>query len=345
MGKKIVYKQGDPVNKEGNLIYISEAEPHISSKGYKERRILVKDLDAPEGNNIFIASVGSVRCGSVKHAPSVRKELSYDSRRHYKFQIGDFVNPSQTLIYLGEGEPKLLTSGERKRTLRVQDIYSAEIFDCLVSSAVHDRVTMGPLHRKERHIEVIKEASYNNRKYKEGDLIKPHILFVKELPSLKDAHGIPVRYGKFYNVELDVYFFSRLRSVLYNNIDGRGELNLYSAGERKIKKILDENNIEYKREYSFHDCINPKTNKRLRFDFYLIQDNILIEFDGEQHYKSTGGWNSKEAFKERAIRDAIKNKYTIDNSITLIRIPYWDLDKLDMAYLEERGVVSASNYR
>ena len=345
MGKKIVYKQGDPVNKEGNLIYISEAKPHISSKGYKQRRILVKDLDAPEGNNMFIASVGSVRYGSVKHAPSVRKELSYDSRRHYKFQIGDFVNPSQTLIYLGEGEPKLLTSGERKRTLRVQDIYSAEIFDCLVSSAVHDRVTMGPLHRKERHTEVIQEAAYNNRKYKEGDLIKPHILFVKELPSLKDPQGIPVRYGKFYNVELDVYFFSRLQSVLYNNIDGRRELNLYSTGERKIKKILDENDIEYKREYSFHDCINPKTNKRLRFDFYLIQDNILIEFNGEQHYKSTGGWNSKEAFKERAIRDAIKNKYTIDNGITLIRIPYWDLDKLDMAYLEERGVVSASNYR
>ena len=49
MGKKIIYKENEPVNEKGNLVYIGEAESHISSSGARERRILVKDLDAPDG--------------------------------------------------------------------------------------------------------------------------------------------------------------------------------------------------------------------------------------------------------------------------------------------------------
>ena len=338
MGKKIIYKEGDPVNAEGNLVYVSEAEPHISSQGYKERRIYVKDLDAPEGENIFITSVGSVRRGTVKHAPSVRRKLSYENRRYYKFQKGDFVNPSQTLIYIEEGEPKLLASGDRKRTLKVQDIYSGEVFDCLLSSLVQDRTTMGPIHRRQCSIKAHQETAYNNRKYSEGDWVKPNILFVQELTPLKDCKGNPVRYGKFYNSELDIYFSTRLRSVLYNGVDGRSQLRLYSSGEKKIKMILDKCDINYETEYSFSNCINPKTNKPLRFDFYLPEYNLLIEFDGEQHYKYTGGWNTKEAFRERVARDVIKNNFVINNNILLIRIPYWDLDELDLEYLEERGL-------
>ena len=339
MGKKILYKEGEAINTERNLVYVSEAEPHISPSGYKERRIWVKDLDAPEGQNIFLASVGSIRAGSVKHAPSVRRELSYKNRRQYNFKVGDFVNPSQTLIYISEGTPKETASGEKRRTLRVKDIYSNEIFDCLLNSAVHDRITMGPEHRKQRHTEIIKEVAKRNKKYLEGDWITNNILFVEELPPLFDNNNIPVRYGKFYNIELDVYFTSRLRSVLYNGVNGSRQLQLYSNGERKIKTILEEHNIFYLTEYSFQDCINPKTGKRLRFDFYLPNNNILIEFDGEQHYKLTGGWNNKEAFRERAIRDSIKDMYADEHHIKLLRIPYWDLDKLSYQYLVEKGCI------
>lgn len=339
MGKKITYKENEPVNEEGNLVYIGEAESHISSSGARQRRILVKDLDAPDGQNIFSTSVGSVRAGTVKHAPSVRRKLSYQNRRQYNFNVGDFVNPSQTLIYISEGIPKETASGEKRRTLRVKDIYSNEVFDCLLNSAVHDRITMGPEHRKQKHAEIIKKVGKENRKYQEGEWITNNILFVEELSPLFDNNNIPVRYGKFYNSELDIYFTSRLRSVLYNEVNGSGQLRLYSNGERKIKGILDANNIFYLIEYSFKDCSNPKTGKRLRFDFYLPNNNILIEFDGEQHYKATGGWNNKDAFKERVLRDSIKDLYVNEHYIKLIRIPYWDLDKLNYQYLVEKGCV------
>ena len=339
MGKKILYKEGEAINPEGNLVYISEAEPHISSSGYKERRVWVKDLDAPEGQNIFSTSIGSIRAGTVKHAPSVRRELSYQSRRRYNFEVGDFVNSSQTLIYISEGTPKETASGEKRRTLRVKDIYSNEIFECLLNSAVHDRITMGPEHRKQRHTEIIKEVATRNKKYLEGDWVTNSILFVEELSPVYNNSNVPIRYGKFYNIELDVYFTSRLRSVLYNGVNGSHQLQLYSVGEKKIKTILDKNNISYLTEYSFDDCINPKTGKKLRFDFYLIDSNMLIEFDGEQHYKPTGGWNNREAFKERVIRDSIKDLYANKHHIRLLRIPYWDLNKLNYQYLVEKGCI------
>jgi len=50
-------------------------------------------------------------------------------------------------------------------------------------------------------------------------------------------------------------------------------------------KILQENNITYIHDKPyFLDLINPKTNKILRYDFILLQDNMptrIIEFDGE----------------------------------------------------------------
>ena len=46
----------------------------------------------------------------------------------------------------------------------------------------------------------------------------------------------------------------------------------------------EENIIEQKR---FKDCINEKTKYPLPFDFYLVNENICIEVDGQQHFKPT----------------------------------------------------------
>jgi hypothetical protein len=48
----------------------------------------------------------------------------------------------------------------------------------------------------------------------------------------------------------------------------------------KIEQLLKENNFSFEREKTFDSCINPKTNKLLRFDFF-VNNSYLIEFDGE----------------------------------------------------------------
>ena len=97
-----------------------------------------------------------------------------------------------------------------------------------------------------------------------------------------------------------------------------------SQGEKKINDFLIKNNIIFEKEKRFNDC---KNIKKLPFDFYLSEHNILVEFDGEQHFKPTR-FNScsneyaNEMFLKIKQNDELKNKYCIDNNIQLIRIPY-----------------------
>ena len=101
-----------------------------------------------------------------------------------------------------------------------------------------------------------------------------------------------------------------------------------SKGEKIISKWLDKNLIKYEKEKKFPDC---KYKKELRFDFYLEDYNICIEYDGIQHFrpKSFGGQNKDKEFKLTQIRDNIKTKYCEDNNIKLIRIKYTDYDNIE----------------
>ena len=109
-----------------------------------------------------------------------------------------------------------------------------------------------------------------------------------------------------------------------------------SIGELKIEAILLENNIIYKKEITFDDLKNPKTNRKYRFDFGLYNNNILfrlIEFDGEQHFGERSGlWGdlNNDPYEERQQRDKEKNEYALSNNIPLVRIPYWERDNITL---------------
>ena len=93
-----------------------------------------------------------------------------------------------------------------------------------------------------------------------------------------------------------------------------------------IKNYLINNNILFETEKIFNNCRNPITNYPLRFDFYIPSKNILIEYDGEQHFKFGAilgkHKTTKEEFEKNKFRDEIKTKWAIDNHIKLIRINY-----------------------
>lgn len=108
-----------------------------------------------------------------------------------------------------------------------------------------------------------------------------------------------------------------------------------SKGEYLLSKILEEMNIKFEKEKIFKDCLNPKTGRYLRFDFYLPDYNCCIEYDGEQHFKEYSNWNSS-SLKERQYRDNLKNLYCYNNNIKIIRIPYYDFDKINKKYLRDR---------
>lgn len=103
-----------------------------------------------------------------------------------------------------------------------------------------------------------------------------------------------------------------------------------SQGELVFSQLLIKQNINFKREYHFNDCRNPKTGKMLRFDFYLPDYNVCIEFDGRQHYQPKGSFAELESFEDIQYRDKIKSEYCVDHNITLIRIPFSQVDNLDI---------------
>lgn len=104
---------------------------------------------------------------------------------------------------------------------------------------------------------------------------------------------------------------------------------LVSKGNMKIGQILSNLNIEFRREYqiNFNDTY-------YKFDFYLPQYNLMIEYDGEQHfaparYHGANEEKNLEDFKKVQERDKIKNQYCEENHINLLRIPYTEQENME----------------
>ena len=97
-----------------------------------------------------------------------------------------------------------------------------------------------------------------------------------------------------------------------------------SKGEERIKKILDDYNIKYIREFRFDDCVGIK--RRLPFDFYIPNQNICIEFQGIQHYKPVERFGGEKQFEIQKYNDECKRKYCTKNNIKLIEISYLEKD-------------------
>ena len=94
-----------------------------------------------------------------------------------------------------------------------------------------------------------------------------------------------------------------------------------SHGETKIRNFLVENNIIFEEQKKFTEC---KDKRSLPFDFYLPEKNLLIEYQGEQHYKK-GCFTSKKEHDNLSLRkkhDEIKRNYCKKNKITEIEIKY-----------------------
>lgn len=98
-----------------------------------------------------------------------------------------------------------------------------------------------------------------------------------------------------------------------------------SKGENEIYKYLKINNIKFESQYKFKDCINIRP---LPFDFYLNDHNILIEFDGIQHFKPIERYGGQKAFDNNLKKDIIKNEYCRINNIKLIRIDYTQIKNI-----------------
>ncbi len=161
-----------------------------------------------------------------------------------------------------------------------------------------------------------------------GNILKTHEQFAREVFEISDGE---------YEV-LEKYINSKTKiEILHNEcgnswridpssflVGNRCPFCKHSKGEHRILKFLDKHSIAYVREVKFDNCIHKR---KLPFDFYLEDYELLIEYDSILHYEDK--FNDPEQFKLVQKRDQIKTKYCEDNNINLLRIPYWEFDNIE----------------
>ena len=95
-----------------------------------------------------------------------------------------------------------------------------------------------------------------------------------------------------------------------------------------IAKLLTDLQEEFTQEYPVYI-----DNKRFRFDFYIPKYNLMIEYDGEQHFVPMryhkDHTKNIEALKKRQKYDQLKTEYCEKNNINLLRIPYYEKENID----------------
>lgn len=192
--------------------------------------------------------------------------------------------------------------------------------------------------RTESHVVVehsyfCEECTHNNRivnntDYHPGEIVnvEHNILWLEEYERTKDNK----RYGRFKNLNSGIEFTATLLNVLSGNSVYN---NNKSKGETVIQNILDKLNVAYETEKSFDGLYSPN-GRKLRYDFYIEELNLLIEYDGIQHFQPSFR-QTDEQYRFRKECDKLKDDFAAYSGYTLVRIPYTVLDnhQLDEHYI------------
>lgn len=94
-----------------------------------------------------------------------------------------------------------------------------------------------------------------------------------------------------------------------------------SKGELSILEYLNKNNIAYETQVKMG-------NTRQTFDF-LVNNKIVIEYNGEQHYKPINIFGGEERFKQQTIYDENKKDFCLKNNLILLIISYKDYNNIE----------------
>jgi very-short-patch-repair endonuclease len=107
-----------------------------------------------------------------------------------------------------------------------------------------------------------------------------------------------------------------------------------SKGEKVIRNWLEKYKINYNRQQRFADL------GRYSYDFYIPNLNLLIEYNGEQHYKEKPYFHRKpDSFECQLKRDELKKDYAEKNGYKLLVIPYTDFNNIES--ILEKNILSS----
>lgn len=164
----------------------------------------------------------------------------------------------------------------------------------------------------------------------------------------KEMHGNKYDYSlvDYKNAHSKVRIICKKHGIFeqlaYCHLDGGGcpSCSNISNGEEIINNYLVENNITFEIQKRFEGLVDKSY---LTYDFYIPSKNLLIEFNGKQHYC----WQkhlqpSYHDFLIQKHHDWLKRKYAQKHNINLLSIPFKEIKNLKNI-LKERVIECQEN--
>ncbi len=99
-----------------------------------------------------------------------------------------------------------------------------------------------------------------------------------------------------------------------------------SSGEAIVEDFLKNLHIRYLSQRQTLKCVNPKTGSILPYDFEIPHGKIVIEVQGEQHYRYIPYFHGNaEQFEYGKWKDDYKKEYAENNGYRVLYITYDDI--------------------
>ena len=164
---------------------------------------------------------------------------------------------------------------------------------------------------------------------KKNRIRKTHEQFVKELNNLYGEEYTPIeKYidsmtpilvrhtncGKIYK--------TKPHNLLTNKGGHCPVCGVISKGEKAIATYLEQHGIVYRTQMRLDEI------KRAPYDFYLPDYNLLIEYQGIQHFQPIHRFGGEKSFMRQQEIDKLKKDKALELNYNFLAIKYTDFDKI-----------------
>jgi len=116
-----------------------------------------------------------------------------------------------------------------------------------------------------------------------------------------------------------------------SHIQGTGCPRCIHKTEEFLHQYIKQLYIDVIPQYKSDWCINPVSNHKFEFDFYIPSLNLIVELDGGHHFNETY-YNSDPVMMNK-LKDIIKMKMAVNNGLHIIRMLQTDIYKASKEWL------------
>ena len=265
---------------------------YFTIKEYQKKGSMVK---VEYNDNIYTLHSTTIRhCGLNKLFP-----------KDYLYNVGDIINNKKILekVILNKDDPRHKCRGYKVECQICGNIYIIYEHEILKTTGCKK------CHGKE--IKLICDYRPDLRIYfQEKDL---NYFYEKTLGSALELNFVCPICGNTKKISINTLVSAGLGCSHCSD--------KISSGEKFMKNILDQLNIDYIYQFKFdnHTYFNNKKYKPV-YDFCIPNLNLIIEIDGEQHYKEV------KIFGIQTEKDLLKDELANKNGYKVVRILYKSLN-------------------